>query len=133
MRIILIIILLFLSIRAFCPNIKVICLAKEHPVNVHERLINAIVMIESNGNNNAYNPIENACGAFQIRPIRLKDYNKRTGNNLKISDCFDYEISKKVFLYYANQYDYRDIKGVCRNWNGKSKGNKYYNKILSVL
>jgi hypothetical protein len=82
---------------------------------------------------NLYNAKEQAVGWFGIRPIRLEDYNKRTGQNITHAQCYDYETGKMIFLFYASQVDYRDIKGICIAWNGASKENKYYAKIKSVL
>jgi hypothetical protein len=39
-------------------------------------------MVETKGDTLAYNPYEEATGIFQIRPIRLKDYNKECADIL---------------------------------------------------
>ena len=133
MKTILIIILSLFSGTLYAPGYHSIPLLIDNPANPFEKIIMAIVRIESNGNDSAYNKKENAVGAFQIREIRLKDYNQRTGSNYQLQDCYDYEVSKKIFLYYASKFHPEDIKGICVCWNGVSKENKYFNKVKSLL
>src|SRR5450759_4601541 len=90
---------LLLSNNAAAPDFKVVFIEVSEPVNAYDRLIKAVVQVESMGDTLAFNVIEEAIGAFQIRPIRLKDYNKRTGKNYKSKDCYNFEISKEIFLY----------------------------------
>ena len=93
-----------------------------------------MVRIESAGDPLAYNQLEEAVGAFQIRPIRLLDYYQRTGINYKIEECFDYDISKEIFLYYARLTGYPDYETIARNWNGSGKSTlTYWGKIKSNL
>ena len=66
----------------------------------YKQLVLAIGMVETKRDTLAYNPVEEAAGYFQIRPIRLLDYNNRTGSNYTMKDLFNYEISEKIFLYY---------------------------------
>ena len=39
-------------------------------------LVNALILVESNGNSRAYNKKERACGCLQIRPIMLREVNR---------------------------------------------------------
>jgi hypothetical protein len=122
---------LFASLTAPPLRETVICHPKE--INPYEAIIHAVTTVESSNGVNLYNAKELAVGYFGIRPIRLEDYNKRTGQNVTHAQCYDYEIGKRIFLFYASQVDYRDIKGICIAWNGVSKKNKYYAKIQAVL
>jgi hypothetical protein len=88
------------------------------PVEPYKNLIYAVGMVETKGDTLAYNPFEEATGIFQIRPIRLKDYNQRTGNNYKSEDLFNYEISKRIFLYYADMVGPYKFEQIARKWNG---------------
>jgi hypothetical protein len=82
----------------------------------------------------AYNNIEEAIGAFQIRPIRLLDYNQRTGNNYKSADCYNLRISKEIFMYYARRFEFSDYELIARNWNGSGKATlEYWEKVKSNL
>jgi hypothetical protein len=82
----------------------------------------------------AYNPLEEATGIFQIRPIRLQDYNNRTGSKYKMSDLFDYEVSEKIFLYFADQIGPYDMEQIARRWNGSGHMTTFYwNRIKEFL
>jgi len=103
-------------------------------VDNYERLINAIIMVESAGNSMAYNQAEEARGAFQIRPIRLKDYNQRTGKNYTTEDCFNFEISKEIFLYYVEKNGNPDYQFIARRWNGSGRMTlDYWEKVKKHL
>lgn len=133
---ILILTLLFLSVpfRASSPSLKSFVLFVPAPVEPYKQLIFAIGFVETMNNNLAYNPIEEATGIFQIRPIRLKDYNIRTGNNYKMKDLFDYKISERIFLYFADQIGPYDLEQIARRWNGSGHMTTYYwNRIREYL
>jgi len=123
-----------LPARAAAPGYKALWLFQAHTVNVYDKLIKAVVRVESWGDTLAFNPAEEALGAFQIRPIRLKDYNQRTGNNYKIEECYNYEFSKEIFLYYAMLTLHTDYETIARNWNGSGKATlDYWKKVKSHL
>jgi hypothetical protein len=87
-------------------------------------------MVESNLDTLAYNPKENAVGYFQIRPIRLKDYNNRVGANYVLTDMYDYDKALEVFMYYVTL----DMESTCKAWNGRGKSNKvYWQKVSRLL
>jgi len=131
---VLIVFLSLLFIPAFAPDMKVACICSAEPVDAYDRLVKAIVQVESAGDTLAYNLCEEAVGAFQIRPIRLLDYYQRTGINYKIEDCFNFEISKEIFLYYARVTGYPDYEAIARNWNGSGNATtKYWEKVKSNL
>jgi hypothetical protein len=46
------------------------------------------------------------------------DYNQRTGSKYILEDCYDIEISKKIFMYYARKNRYQDYELIARSWNG---------------
>ena len=91
-------------------------------------------MVESAGDTLAFNQLEEAVGAFQIRQIRLLDYYQRTGINYTIEECYNFNISKEVFLYYARLTGYQDYETIARNWNGSGDATlDYWKKIKSNL
>ena len=133
-KFILIIFFLMIELKAAAPGTITTFIFVAQPIEAYNRLINAVVMVESSGDTMAYNLEEEAYGAFQIRPIRLLDYNQRTGKNYKTEDCFNFEISKKIFLYYAENMGYRDYQSIARNWNGSGKMTlDYWAKIKKYL
>ena len=124
---------LLVSSKVFAPGNNFVPVIAPEPINPYLPILNACIEVESKGNRFAYNPIEQSTGILQIRPIRLQDYNIRTGSNYKLSDCFDPDVSIKIFMFYVSKCDYRDIKGMAIAWNGKSKENKYYSKVKKLL
>jgi hypothetical protein len=118
MKSLLLIIFLLISLRAASPDLNLLFIESSEPVFAFDRLIEAIVFVECGGNHWAYNVEEEATGPFQIRPIRLNDYNKRTGESFILDDCYNYEISKKIFLYYANLTGYPHYEKIAKDWNG---------------
>lgn len=125
------IITLFFSHLTAPPNER-IAIVRHAPICPYERIINTVVTVESGGNTFAYNAKERAVGAFQIRQVRLTEYNRLTGERLKLTDCYDYETSKRIFIYYAVQFRYDDYKAISIDWN-KSKTLKYWNKVKQRL
>jgi len=89
---------------------------ESQPTNPYQKMIYAIGMVECSLDTLAYNPDEDAVGYFQIRPIRLQDYNKRTGSNYTLQEMYDYYKAEKVFLYYAELLKDPDL--IIRKWNG---------------
>lgn len=123
-----------MTFAATAPDTQVIFLLASDPVDAYDRLIKAVVLVESSGDPLAYNLAEEAVGAFQIRPIRILDYNQRTGKNYKIENCFNFEISKEIFLYYARKIGYPDYETIARNWNGSGETTQdYWEKVKSKL
>lgn len=128
--------LLFLSVafRASAPAIDSFVIFDPSPVEPYKRLIYAIGMVETMNDTLSYNPIEEAAGYFQIRPIRLEDYNRRTGNKYTSKDLFNYEISEKIFLYFADLIGPYDFEQIARKWNGSGNMTTYYwNRIQGFL
>lgn len=120
--------------RATAPEAKVTFIFVSEPVNSFDRLVKAIVKVESMGDNEAFNLTEQAVGAFQIRPNRILDYNQRTGKDYQIENCFNYNVSKEIFLYYAKRIGYPDYETIARKWNGSGKTTlDYWEKVKKHL
>ena len=133
-KISLIAILILLASRASAPVADNLPVFATEGINPYVKLIHAIGMIETRHDTLAINPVEEAVGFFQIRPIRLKDYNIRTGNNYTMKDLFDYNISEKIFLYYATQIGPYNFERIARNWNGSGPKTYYYwNRVRKYL
>jgi hypothetical protein len=125
---------LLLAMRATAPEVKVVFIFDPVAVNSYDRLIKAIVKVECSGDYLAYNLKEEAVGPFQIRPIRILDYNQRTGKDYKIENCFNFDVSKEIFLYYAKIIGYPHYETIARNWNGSGKTTlDYWEKVKTNL
>jgi hypothetical protein len=128
--------LLFVAVvlRASSPSRESFVIFETPPVEAYKSLIFAIGFVETRNDTLAYNPREEATGIFQIRPIRLEDYNRRTGKNYKMKDLFNYSISEKLFLYYADQIGPYDMEQIARRWNGSGHMTTYYwNRIKEYI
>ena len=104
---------------------------RAEPINIYEILADAVYAVESSRNPLAYNPEEDAVGGLQIRPIRLKDYNKRTGKNYTHEQMYDYEIAKSIFIYYAQG---KSLETAARRWSGSGPmTDNYWRKVKKHL
>ena len=128
----LITVFLFLTFafQAVAPDSNCFIVFASPAVNPYRALMNAIGMVETKGNIMAYNDIENAVGIFQIRQVRIDDYNRRTGSNYGLTDMFDPELSEKVFLYYASKNKPYELEKTAKAWNGSGPRTEYYWKRI---
>jgi hypothetical protein len=123
-----------IGFRAYAPDVKKIIIVEKTPEQPFHRLISAIGKVETNYDTLSYNPVEQAVGYFQIRPIRVRDYNERTGSRYSLKDMFDYKISERVFLYYASQLGPYNIERIAKNWNGSGKSTiQYWRQVKRYL
>jgi hypothetical protein len=130
-KILLLFLLLMIHASIFAPATNHLVITTSAPVNIYERLMDAIVMVESGGDTLAYNALEEAYGPFQIRPIRLTDYNKKTGKKYRMRDCYRMSVSREIFLFYV---DGRDFEVVAKSWNGSGPMTiDYWNKVKKYL
>jgi hypothetical protein len=104
-------------------------------------LIDALILVESSGRENAYNKKENACGCLQIRPIMVREVNRilRKQNieqRFTKEDRWDCGLSKEMF-YIWRDYHHPNSNDeiIARCWNGGPRGYKkqsterYWNKV----
>jgi hypothetical protein len=127
MKIILFLILIFISLKVFSPTLNYIYIRSSEAISEFDNLIKAVVWVESQNGLYIYNPKENAVGYFQIRQCRVDDYNKRTGKHYKLNDFYNYELSKEMFMYFAKG---KTLEKAARDWNGSGKQTiEYWNKV----
>jgi Transglycosylase SLT domain len=101
-------------------------------IRPYEKVWKAVCMVESTNNSKAINKSSNATGIVQITPIRVKDYNQRTGKHYTIKDCFNPNISKEIFMFYAMKFNHTDIYRIASDWN-KCTNSWYYNLVRKFL
>jgi hypothetical protein len=132
-RLIFVFIFIIICKNLTAPSLNVFYLLLPPEINYYEKLIKAIVAIESSGDTWALNVNEQACGPFQIRPIRINHYNRLTGSNYKTWNCFDYELSRKIFLYFCKGRSYEKIaRAWCSGEAGTKKASEKYWKRVRV-
>jgi len=133
-KIVVIAILFTITLKGFAPASNSMAIFESQRDEPFRKLINAIGMVETKFDTLAYNPEEEAVGYFQIRPIRVRDYNERTGSTYKTSDMYNYYISEKVFLYYASQIGPYNFEKIAKSWNGSGKKTiQYWMKVKKYL
>jgi hypothetical protein len=127
-------ILLSFSLQVSAPEWSSLAIFEQAPLEPYRKLAYAIGMVETKGDTLAYNPMEEAAGYFQIRPIRLIDYNNRTGSSYTRQDLFSFETSEKIFLYFADLIGPYNLEQVARKWNGSGHQTvNYWNRIKRFL
>jgi hypothetical protein len=103
-------------------------------------VVAAMEKVESGGNTLAFNEYEQAAGILQIRPIMIREINRRCGTNYTNKDCFDANLATIIFirLQLLTNPDLCPEKAA-RIWNGGYRGAekvstvKYWNKVKRVM
>ena len=125
------ILITLLTLRLSAPVLEGAIIMQGEPIDPFEAVWRAVTMVESSGDAYAYNSKEGATGIAQIRQVRIDDYNKRAGTNYRLSDMYNPELSKRVFMYYADPYD---MDGSIMRWNGSGRQTVIYlNKVKNLL
>ena len=100
---------------------------------LYNEIWQAVCFIESTNNPNAFNEKELARGIAQIRPCKIEDYNRLTGNNIGYEDVFCPELSKQIFMWHLSTYG-TDWQTGIRRWNGDFAASYIYlEKVLKVM
>ena len=130
-------------IQPLTPYIQTSKQTKTLKINKPKSLVDALVLVESAGNPNAFCKKENAVGCLQIRPIMVREVNRilRKQNNDKRftkKDRWDCGLSKEMFYIWCNyHHKVSNDEMIARNWNGGPKGYKkqstehYWHKVQS--
>ena len=108
-------------------------------------IIEAIIQVESSGNEKAVSKDGKCVGAMQIQKIVVDDCNeylklKKSTKRFTYDDRYDREKSIEMFYLIQERYNKtNDIEKGIRIWNGGPFGYKYnstipyYNKVLNKL
>ena len=109
-----------------------------------DKLIDAIIYVESRGNTLAHNILEDAVGCLQIRPIMVREVNRLLAKNniLKVytlADRWNKTKSIEMFNVIKNHTIDPSNEKLARNWNGGWNGYKkpstlkYWHKVKAQL
>ena len=121
-----------------------IVLAHKEVKPIKTELVKALILVESSGNDSAYNAIEDAVGCLQIRPIMVREVNrilKMEGKDkrYKLKDRWDRNLSIEMFnIWKSYHHDDSSEEKVARNWNGGPKGyaitatEPYWEKVIKA-
>jgi hypothetical protein len=137
MKMILTLLFLSITLNLLAPEYPVLYIGKGEKIEPYEAIWNAVTKVESSGNRFAYHLEDNgteSLGIAQIQECRVKEYNRLSGSNLKHSDVYNPEISKRIFLFYADRYGVYQTDKFIRSWNGSGKATyKYLAKVRNQL
>ena len=110
-----------------------------------EPLINAIIHVESHGNDSAVNVSSQAVGCMQIRPIMVREANrilkiKGINEEYKLKDRYSREKSIEIFHIWRDYHHKgHSWERIARCWNGGGKGHEmtatinYWKKVKSNI
>jgi hypothetical protein len=121
---------LLMGFRVAAPEANSLIIYESNGIGAFTDLLYATAMVETMGNPLAYNEFENAVGIFQIRQVRIDEYNRRTGSNFALSEMYDPQLSEKVFLYFASRYGPYNLEKIAKSWNGSGPMTELYWKRI---
>ena len=117
-------------------QIKPVKVLESRPMSISNdtlTLIEALIQVESNGDNSAIGDLhlpEPSIGVLQLRPIMVKDVNRilkrqKQDKSYKLKDRFSRNKSIEMFMIWKNYYHpYGSFETIARNWNGGPMGYK---------
>lgn len=112
---------------------------------VASKLIDAIIYVESKGNDSAVNNRSSAVGCMQIRPIMVREVNRictKLDMDKKFTNNDRYSRKKSIKMFklwkdFHHRHDSPEV--IARCWNGGGKGHVmestigYWNKVWKRL
>ena len=110
----------------------------------NDSLVDALIHVESRGNDSAYCASEDAVGCLQIRRTMVRDVNrilKSRGDTTKykMKDRWSRIKSIEIFGIYCEHYNLTSPEAKARCWNGGPRGltkkatQKYWDKVNKEL
>jgi len=130
MKTIILIIFLLLPLKAIAPTLPGELVFTDGGTDPIEQLWRAVCIVESGNDPLALNISEQAVGISQIRECRIRHFNRLTGKDYKLEDCFDPAVSREVFYYFATE----DLERTAKRWNGAGwRTEVYWKKIVKHL
>tara|TARA_B110000208_G_scaffold156602_1_gene189997 strand:+ start:181 stop:651 length:471 start_codon:yes stop_codon:yes gene_type:complete len=123
------------------PDVEIVEVVKDSVIKM-SNLTEAIIQVESVGNDSAYNKSEDAVGCLQIRPIMVREVNRllkkrKNPKRYTLLNRWDRQKSIEMFLVFTKNISKFEAKARC--WNGGPKGMtksatiKYWNKVKTIL
>ena len=119
------------------PSIKVESITED-------KLIKALIDVESSNNDNAYRSGEDAAGCLQIRRTMVMDVNRilrrqKSNQQYTYEDRWDRQKSIEMFNIYCDHYNLVTPEEKARCWNGGPRGlqkistKRYWEKVKKQL
>ena len=135
-------------IAAKCPTLKPNYVVNLPSIKVNtiteDKLIQALINVESSNNDNAYRSCEGAAGALQIRRTMVRDVNRilrrqKSNKQYTYKDRWNRQKSIEMFNIYCNHYNLVTPEEKARCWNGGPRGlqklstKRYWEKVKKQL
>lgn len=115
----------------------------EKEVKKWERVMNAIIAVESKGDPKAHNPVGDCAGILQITPILVKECNnllkeKKSTKRYTLGDRYNAKKSKEMFIFLQEHFNPElNVEKTIKQWNcgfytkdWKHKSIGYYKKVM---
>ena len=97
--------------------------------DIYDEILDAIIHVESSGNDSAYRASEDAVGCLQIRKVMVDDVNRilkrqgATDDELYVyGDRWERGHSIQMFKIFCNHYGLEYPEEIARCWNGGPRG-----------
>lgn len=109
-----------------------------------DKVMTAIIQVESSGNTRAFNPRGNCAGVLQITPGLVKQCNawlksEKSKKRYTLNDRYNRTKSIEMFYMYQSHFNPdNDAEKAIRIWNGgpgytKKGTQRYYRKVMRYL
>lgn len=107
-----------------------------------ERVMNAIIQVESKGNAKAHNPVGDCAGILQITPILVKECNQiltkqKSKRRYTLGDRYNAQKSKEMFIMLQEHFNpEHNVEKAIKCWNSgfygywKNRSGGYYKKVM---
>ena len=107
-----------------------------------ERVMNAIIQVESEGNAKAHNPVGDCAGILQITPILVKECNQiltkqKSKRRYTLGDRYNAQKSKEMFIMLQEHFNpEHNVEKAIKCWNSgfygswKNRSGGYYKKVM---
>ena len=132
-------ILLLFSLSLSAPIDTRAVIIQPEAIQPYEALFNITCKVESSHRPNVIGDHGESFGIAQIQQIRLDDYFNLTGISYTTADCFNVDVSREIFLFFADRIGPYNMEAISRCWNGGPNGmnmestEKYYLKVQKAL
>lgn len=120
-----------------------VCAEKKSETYDWSKVMNAIIQVESGGNEKAYNKDGDCVGVLQITPILVRECNdilkkQKSNKRYTLNDRWNAKKSKEMFVLLQNHFNKEhNVEKAIKCWNStfyakdyKSRSKEYYKKVM---
>ena len=127
------ILFLLLPLPLSAPSVNSVAIFRTKGINPYVEIYNAVSIVESGKTDYKINFKEGAFGRVQIRSCKLHNFNKATGKNYQLRDCFNESVSREIFMWHIFRYG-MNTEIAIKKWNGKGiKAERYLKRVKELI